>query len=67
MGFLDELVSYKPRRNKNKSNPGYPVYINDVKVGELVIPPLPWWAKVGIALGVIGGAVVIYERVRRRG
>jgi len=63
MGFLDELVRYKPRRRRRNPSSPYPVYIDGVQVGEFV---LPWWVKVGVAVGVIGGAILIYERVRRR-
>jgi len=60
MGFLDELVKLR----KNNPSP-YPVYIGDVEVGEVVVPPLPWWAVVLVVVGGFAGAAALFERLRR--
>jgi len=67
VGFLDELLPTSPRRKfKKKGNPrGYPVYIDWTEVGELVVPPLPWWAVVLVVIGGAAGAASLLERLKR--
>jgi len=65
VGFLDELVKYKPRRKKRNPSSPYPVYIDGVEVGEVVVPPLPWWAVVLAVVGGAAGAVALFERLKR--
>jgi len=66
VGFLDELVKYKPRRKKHNPSSSYPVYIDDVHVGEFVVPPLPWWAMVLIVVGGVAGVASLLKKLKRR-
>jgi len=61
MTFLKELVRETP---KAKGNPSpYPAYIDDVEVGELVIPS---WLIAAAIIGAAGTAFMILERIAKR-
>jgi len=62
MGFLDELVGKSPRTKGNPSPP-YLAYIDDVEVGELVIPS---WLIAAAIIGAAGTAFMILERIAKR-
>jgi len=68
-GFLDNLIRREvgeSKSGKTQSNPEvYPVYIDGVEVGELVVPPVPGWVIAGAIIGAVGTILMLLERIRR--